>query len=808
MSKFDEVVKLYAEADQIALDALKEFEIVLKREKLSFLDAVERDVELFKETGQLVLNVTNEPRTSNSKGTKEDNKEETDATSKGRSSSLKENIGENCGKSLRSSTRPKRNVFTETSQVSNVQANVSVNSNANEHISGIIPNMIVKIERLSEDFKKNQLDVQNTKIEDLKVKQEVNEMPPPLRPPIRQTRKKKGAQNTVNSRNADLQALSIKVEQIDQENKKQTTEVKASSKPASLVRDSDVQIHCEPIHTINLIDSEEESDKPRTRGRTRTKKTQNKDQSSNSEQDNEIAPARVTRTKTRNAAKNKETESDADSGDKQKRVRSSSDEDHSKTRNTAKSHSKRTRTEKATEDKQNENNTSVYEDAISNTENAHKNQTENMEENSRKKDNNNKTHPVSNGNTIVNNVALNETVVVEKPKNKVALMNETIVISKVPENQNDLKDLMTDDEDIVVSPPNNKKTNLKQVFSPYASSPVKQRVQAFEKLRVEANCDLPPRMTRTKTKAKAKEQQEIIQDNANETPQSNLKNYAKQGAIPKVKSLLTNNGAASEKYKQKGYLTNQSSTDNTSISAKPKSAIKSSQAEFRERELKRKQKEAEALSKKEALIQALTEEKKRKREERQIRAQQTRDAIEKDKQKVLESAERIKQEKLKQMLAEKEEKLLKQREEAARKRAIAQKKAAEEKQKEELKRLEQERAKKLCDKDNIPPYLKHETPMLPTEDCYDSDDSNAGKSFTVPAWQKKELLITRLKCLRSLGKQKQGLYCNGPRTVNLKEFFPSIEPHKLKRTSSAIWNRSGVLRLASMAEEGEEGTAA
>lgn len=157
------------------------------------------------------------------------------------------------------------------------------------------------------------------------------------------------------------------------------------------------------------------------------------------------------------------------------------------------------------------------------------------------------------------------------------------------------------------------------------------------------------------------------------------------------------------------------------------SAIKSSAAEFRERELKR-QKEVEARQKREALLQAQIEEKRRKREEKQIKAQQMREEIENKKRKHLETAEKSKEEKLKQQMAEREAKLMKQKEELEKKRQIAKQKAIGEKMK--------------AQEVETPIYMIKKAPLLPTPDCYDSDtEEGQDRQFTLPEWTKGRKLL-------------------------------------------------------------------
>lgn len=157
---------------------------------------------------------------------------------------------------------------------------------------------------------------------------------------------------------------------------------------------------------------------------------------------------------------------------------------------------------------------------------------------------------------------------------------------------------------------------------------------------------------------------------------------------------------------------NKPSLTDSSPLPKARSAIKASAADFKERELKR-QREAEALQKREALLQAQLEEKRRIRAEKQLKAQQAREAKEKEKQKHFEMMEKLKEEKYKNHLAEK---MQKQKEELEKKKQMAKARGGDEK------------------KDHQPPiYMTTKAPLLPTQDCYDSDSEECRK-VVLPSW--------------------------------------------------------------------------
>lgn len=94
------------------------------------------------------------------------------------------------------------------------------------------------------------------------------------------------------------------------------------------------------------------------------------------------------------------------------------------------------------------------------------------------------------------------------------LLNTTITITKsqnVEKNEKfNINDIMTEDEDDTPLKPiaqAQKSKNTKAVFSPYENSPVKKRVEAFEKLEEQAKTGTVPRTTRNRAKA---QQDEVI----------------------------------------------------------------------------------------------------------------------------------------------------------------------------------------------------------------------------------------------------------------------------------------------------------
>ncbi|KAK5648433.1 hypothetical protein RI129_003325 [Pyrocoelia pectoralis] len=325
-----------------------------------------------------------------------------------------------------------------------------------------------------------------------------------------------------------------------------------------------------------------------------------------------------------------------------------------------------------------------------------------------------------------------------------------------------IDDVTTDDRDEATDSPQRIKRKVTQFFTPYENSPVRKYVQAYEKLGV---------ATRSKAKLPTKVHKEPL---------------ATQNAKFQSTPLMTSKSKCSQTSSAtKALISVTKKVSGTSLTGgRTGSALKASQTEFYERELRRKQKEEEALRKKKALMLAQTEERRRRREEREMKVQQLKMIKEKEKMKQLMSAEKAKEERFKQILAEKEAKFFKQKEEAAQKREAASKKDAERNQQE--------------NKKQVSAYLTYPVPLLPTPDCYDSDDNTSRPKIHIPYFQRKENLQKTLYQMLKLQLHKRLLFRNGSQTPNLKEIFPTIQPSKLKRTSSAIWNKTEMSILESM----------
>ncbi|CAG9853805.1 unnamed protein product [Phyllotreta striolata] len=286
-----------------------------------------------------------------------------------------------------------------------------------------------------------------------------------------------------------------------------------------------------------------------------------------------------------------------------------------------------------------------------------------------------------------------------------------------------------------------KKDQIREIFSPFEKTTTKKKIEAFENL---GTCKTPQSATKIPIS-----KQKIYPASATKynTPTSNK-------FMPKNCSTTKTDRA----------LPGSSSFLESGLSMK---ALQTSQAEFREIEKRRQQKEMEALRKKEAMILAAAEEKKRKREEKLLKVQQQKELLEKEQQYKLEK-QRLKEEKHKLAMAEKEKCRMKSKEELEKKRMLIKEKAKATKE--------------------IPIYLTTKIPPLPTADCYDSDDEKYVKKskYYLPWCESNTLYNQLLRQHYGIKSRRKLMQCVN-QTPNLLEIFEDIDPKKMKRKSSAEW---------------------
>ncbi|XP_030764342.1 calponin homology domain-containing protein DDB_G0272472 [Sitophilus oryzae] len=351
--------------------------------------------------------------------------------------------------------------------------------------------------------------------------------------------------------------------------------------------------------------------------------------------------------------------------------------------------------------------------------------------------------------------ALNTTVTVCSNNNKNDA-NRTVTVEKHKfdifntEASYHVSDLLTDDDSIEAkTPPKTKHgKSAKEVFSPYEKTTLKKKVEAFEKLQ-------RPKEMASKLIPNLKSTTPSVKEKAKLFTPIGSKFLPSSSSTSKVPRMISHSSINTDSFQ----------------------AMKSAQKESRE---KRMQEKEQALMKKEAMLHAQAEAKKKLNEEKQLKAQQQRKAIEAEKLKQIE-LHKQKEERLRQREQEKAEYLQKKKIEAEKQR-LAQKKKIQE--------LHAQREEFLAEQSRNPPiYMTTKPPMLPTADCYDSDDANY-KKVKPPSWCSDQYARTmQLAMLAAGDKIKNTLFCRHPQTPDLKEIFQSIDPVKLKRTSSILWRK-------------------
>lgn len=356
--------------------------------------------------------------------------------------------------------------------------------------------------------------------------------------------------------------------------------------------------------------------------------------------------------------------------------------------------------------------------------------------------------------------ALNSTVTLNQPTSNAA--NCTMVLDKPQFNifaKDASNSLFTDDDSVEMNKTPPKKAPAtkagKEVFSPYEKTTLKKKVEAFEKLQ---NVTEIPVKCSTNVKSK------------HGTP-SSVREKAKM-FTPASSRFIPNSCSTSKISRLIGQQHN--STNNESLLA-----IKSAQKESREKQKKLLERE-QAQKKKEAMLSAQAEAKRRLNEEKQLKALQQRKAIEAEKLKQLE-IQKQKEAKIKQREQEREEYLQKQKLELEKKR-VAQKKKVAEMQAQRQQILEEQAR-------NPPVYMTTKLPKLPTEDCYDSDDPDY-KKVQAPHWCGGNYAKRNQFTMLAAGEKiKNTLFCRHAQTPDLIEIFEVIDPKKLKRSSSILWRK-------------------
>nr|CAD7433707.1 unnamed protein product [Timema monikensis] len=199
------------------------------------------------------------------------------------------------------------------------------------------------------------------------------------------------------------------------------------------------------------------------------------------------------------------------------------------------------------------------------------------------------------------------------------------------------------------------------IFNPYAKESVKNRVAAYEQLKVVQEDDTvkqvspqqPVRVTRTKARALAAAAANVTDDNVELSKKMPINDPTESSQ--KIDNIVTHVNS---------FL--------------PKPALKPSVDVLnvrREEGLRRRLEDKEnAIEKKKIILNKITEAKRRNNEEKMLKVLQKREARDREQQERNQRLEREREEKLQRAAQEKEEKL---REEATRKKLLTQQKAAE-----------------------------------------------------------------------------------------------------------------------------------
>ncbi|KAG5674984.1 hypothetical protein PVAND_004926 [Polypedilum vanderplanki] len=388
--------------------------------------------------------------------------------------------------------------------------------------------------------------------------------------------------------------------------------------------------------------------------------------------------------------------------------------------------------------------------------------------------------------TISKNTPVNETVTIEN-----RVMNETVTLEKNPNPHDSLMTEDNDEEELMneLSPPHampqiNKKSSTSQqqplplklkkneVFNPYLSSPVKQKVQAFEKHSTLNTPDV--------TKA------------SSSSSSSSKYNTLKAGTPSKIGVYTSKTTPLSNaKARYMSAVASSASSSSASTASSSKTSIK----------------------KYGSITHDPQEEKRKQREEKQQKAQLQREAIEKQKREQTLQQQREREEKFRKLMMEKEEQ---KRLEALKKKQLKEnqeRKYQEEKLKKEeflvpkeplsaskdnslyikmQKQImidkaaqQQQQQKKKLQKDSN----TYSFDMLNTDDSTDDESKPSKKRPDPPQWSRKQYRAKLIQVQSFTNSDLlDALFSSQPITVNLKEIFPSIEPRKLVRNSSAVWN--------------------
>lgn len=388
-----------------------------------------------------------------------------------------------------------------------------------------------------------------------------------------------------------------------------------------------------------------------------------------------------------------------------------------------------------------------------------------------------------------------------------AAVNQTVVIKS--QKKDSVSSLISEDlSDEEPSPEIIKKTkkkNKNEVFNPFEQSPVKKKVEAYEKHVFNIESPVPQRVTRTKTKAKVEKENISVDSDLTKIPK-----YGTPTQQPYVAPafLSLNNKKIVSSASKLAHISKSTTKMPTSGRTTPSHSRDASVEDTRRG------------------LQLLAEEKKKKREEKQKQAQLQRDLKEKEKREQTERLAKEKDDKCKRLMQEKDlaqKKQAKERKdrELEHKRILEELKRAEEIKKleirkreerelaerrereyyEQMKAAQEETSKKLASnklaqqaKILAITKQKKQTAInlfdyLESGDSTEEEGKVSNKKPPPPKWSCGSTKMEAMELQNYMDiKIIDNFFSVQPLTPDLSEIFPSIHVKYLKRNSSAVWN--------------------
>lgn len=317
-----------------------------------------------------------------------------------------------------------------------------------------------------------------------------------------------------------------------------------------------------------------------------------------------------------------------------------------------------------------------------------------------------------------------------------------------------------------------------EIFNPNIPSPIKAKVQAFEKYQAASNGFMSPM-----SKLRLPTARLITTPNKLTTPLSMPK-------IPLIKPLSAHTTPLlhSHSVPLSNKAASVSKLAHVQKKMGSKQSVQSSSASSRDPSVEDLKRTTAAIA-----------EKKKTREEKQRLAQMQREQIEKERRERTKLQQKEKEDKHRKMLQEKEDRKREQMSQKKLEDALRNQKIMEQKRRElaEKEAIEAAKAKhneslqrKVLQKQHIKSNKsKHDFDVLDTDDSTDDEGKMNKNQAPPPIWSKSSY---RRATIREQTYENLNLidefFSVQPMTPDLKEIFPTIEAKKLKRNSSAVWN--------------------